>query len=83
VRKVRFIETRLRAASAVRTLWERTRYSARRERKTPVLILYAKGKPGGLVIVHQDDLAAVAGELVPFASCLNSGARGCSDGSQD
>jgi hypothetical protein len=27
------------------------------------LILYAKGKPGGLIVVHQDDLAAVAVEL--------------------
>jgi hypothetical protein len=42
-----FIETKLEAASAVRTLWERTRAQARRERETPVLALYTKGKPGG------------------------------------
>jgi hypothetical protein len=54
-----FIETKLRAASAVRTLWDRTR----RARKTPVLVLYTKGKPGGLIVVHQDDVAAVAVEL--------------------
>jgi hypothetical protein len=25
--------------------------------------LFAKGKPGGLIVVHQDDLASVAAEL--------------------
>jgi hypothetical protein len=27
------------------------------------LVLYTKGKPGGLIVVHQDDLATVAVEL--------------------
>jgi hypothetical protein len=58
-----YIETKLRAASSVRSLWERTREQARREGKTPVLVLYAKGKPGGLIVAHQDDVAAVAAEL--------------------
>jgi hypothetical protein len=58
-----FIEVKYRAASAVRTLWERTRDAARREQKTPVLILFAKGKPGGLVVVHEDDLPTVAKEM--------------------
>jgi hypothetical protein len=58
-----FIETKLRASSSVRSLWERTRELARRESKIPVLMLYAKGKPGGLVVVHESDLAAVAPEL--------------------
>ena len=58
-----FIETKLRASSAVRTLWERTAALARREAKTPVLMLYAKGKPGGLIVVHEMHLAAVAAEL--------------------
>jgi hypothetical protein len=58
-----FVETKLQAVSAVRTLWERTRDRARRESKRPVLALFAKGKPGGLIVVHQDDLAAVAVEL--------------------
>ncbi len=58
-----YVETKLRAASAVRTLWEETRDRARREGKTPVVILYGKGKPGGLIVVHQDDLATIADEL--------------------
>ncbi|MGP0062545.1 MAG: hypothetical protein ACLQGP_02935 [Isosphaeraceae bacterium] len=58
-----YIETKLRAWSAVRTLWERTQTSAHRERKRPVLMLYTKGRRGALVVVHQDDLEAVAAEL--------------------
>jgi hypothetical protein len=58
-----YVETKLRAVSAVRTLWERTREAARREQKTPVVILFSKGKPGGLIVVHQDDLPTVAREM--------------------
>jgi hypothetical protein len=58
-----FIETKLRKASATRTLWEQTKALARREGKVPVLALYAKGKPGALLVVHENDLAAVAAEL--------------------
>lgn len=62
-----FIETKLRASSAVRTLWEQTRDLARREGKTPVLILFSKGKAGGLIVAHQDDLATIAAELARTA----------------
>jgi hypothetical protein len=31
----------------------------------PVLMLYAKGKPGALIVVHENNLAAVASELAP------------------
>jgi len=58
-----FIESKLRVSSAVRTLWEATRDLARKEQKTPVVMLYTKKKPGALVVVHQDDLATVAKEL--------------------
>jgi hypothetical protein len=58
-----YVECKLRASSAVRNLWEQTRDRARKERKTPVLTLFDKGKPGALIVVHQDDLAAVAAEL--------------------
>jgi hypothetical protein len=58
-----YIETKLRASSSVRTLWEKTAALARREGKTPLLMLYAKGKVGGLVVCHEMHLAAVAAEL--------------------
>jgi hypothetical protein len=58
-----YIETKLRASSSARTLWEKTATLAGREGKTPVVVLYAKGKAGGLVVVHEMHLAAVAAEL--------------------
>ena len=58
-----YIESKVRASSAVRNLWEQTRDRARKERKTPVLMLFDKGKPGALIVVHQDDLAAALAEL--------------------
>jgi hypothetical protein len=58
-----YLECKTRASSAVRNLWEQTRDRARKERKTPVLMLFDKGKPGALIVVHQDDLATVAVEL--------------------
>jgi hypothetical protein len=58
-----FIESKLRASTATRSLWDQTRVLARREGKTPVLMLFDKRKPGALVVVHQKDLAAVAAEL--------------------
>ncbi len=58
-----YIETKLRASSAVRTLWEKTAALARREAKVPVLMLYAKGKVGALVVCHEMHLAAIAVEL--------------------
>jgi hypothetical protein len=60
-----FIEAKLRATSAVRSLWERTRDRARAERKTPVLALFSKRKHGALIVVHQDDLAAFVASLTP------------------
>jgi hypothetical protein len=74
--KVRVIETKPGAVSGIRTLRERTQDAARGERKTPVVILYAKGKPDSLVIVHQDGLAAVAAELTPFAPCSTPAGEG-------
>jgi hypothetical protein len=60
-----FIECKLRATSAVRSLWERTRDLARAERKTPVPAPFAKRKQGALIVVHQNDLAAFVASLTP------------------
>ena len=57
-----FIETKLRASSAVRSLWEKTNDFAKAEGKTPVLMLYDKGKTGGLVVVHEQHLEAFVHE---------------------
>lgn len=59
-----FLETKYRERHAVRTLHEATRTLAKRERKTAVVALVDKGKPGALVCVHSDDLAALAVEYL-------------------
>jgi hypothetical protein len=58
-----YLECKLRASSATRSLWELTKARAVKEGKIPVVLLYDKGKHGAIVAVHQDDLAAVAVEL--------------------
>jgi hypothetical protein len=58
-----YIESKMRAKTSVRSLWEKIRKVARREHKIPVLMQYDKGKPGALIVVHENDLAAVAAEL--------------------
>lgn len=57
-----FVESKLRERHAVRTLFDSTKELARRERKTPVLMLADKGRPGHLVVIHSDDLRAVVVE---------------------
>jgi hypothetical protein len=58
-----FIESKLRASWAVRGLWKETSDKARLEGKTPVLVLFEKGKPGALIVVHQDHFAEGAREV--------------------
>jgi hypothetical protein len=57
-----FVESKLRASSAVRSLHDATRALAVRERKTPVVALFDKGRPGFLLVIHADDLATVVAE---------------------
>ena len=59
-----FMEVKVRASHAVRTLWEGTKKLAKKEKKTPVLVLYSKGKVGGLIVLHEDDAEAVLAEIV-------------------
>src|SRR5277367_5827404 len=59
-----FIETKHHARQAVRTLWRETALRASKEKKTAVLVLYEKGKPGGLIVVHEDDLDELVDERI-------------------
>lgn len=59
-----FIETKYRGRSAVRTLWEDTQAKANKERKTPVVALFDKRKPGALLVVHEADLPTIAAEYI-------------------
>ncbi len=57
-----FIEAKHYVRQAVRTLWREVALKATKEKKIAVLVLYEKGKPGGLIVVHEDDLDALIQE---------------------
>lgn len=70
-----YIETKTLAKTAVRTLWAKTRRLAHvadaapdEAHKAPVLVIYDKGKAGGLVVTHEDDLPDV---LVAYAAAMD------------
>jgi hypothetical protein len=64
-----YIECKLREQHAARTLFDKVREKAGREKtesgkaKLPLLALYDKGKRGCLVVVHSDDLDDLVREL--------------------
>ena len=60
---VLFIEAKFRDKHAARTLHDATRELARKEGKVPVVALCDKGRPGFLLCIHSDDLAAVFAEF--------------------
>jgi hypothetical protein len=66
-----FIETKLRASWCVRTLFDRTKTLASKEKKTPVLALASKGRRGCLLVVDSADLPAL---LASYAKADPSGA---------
>lgn len=59
-----FIECKTRATQAVRTLWRETALLAAKEHKTAVLMLREKGKPGALLVIHEDDLETIIDEYM-------------------
>ena len=58
-----YLETKLRSSWSVRSLWEATKALAQEEGKVHALALYSKSRKGALLVVHEDDLKAVAAEL--------------------
>jgi hypothetical protein len=65
-----FIETKLRARHEARALYDDARAKAKGESKVPVLALVTKGRPGALLCVHSDDLAAFAAEVIRARAAL-------------
>lgn len=51
-----FLESKLKAKCTTRTLWNVTKEKARKEHKTPLLMLCQKSCPGALVVCHENDL---------------------------
>jgi hypothetical protein len=54
-------------------LHDETKRLATKEHKVPVLALFDKDRPGFLVVVHSDDLAAV---IVEFVAALDPEEQG-------
>ena len=59
-----FIESKLRARHAVRTLHDGTKKLAVKEGKVPLLCLFDKNRPGFLLAIHSDDFMTVVAEYV-------------------
>lgn len=57
-----FIETKHKAKSAVRTLYDGTAKKAKKEKKIPLVVQLDKNRPGTLITLMIDDLPAVAAE---------------------
>ena len=55
-----FIECKQRVKHSVVTLWDNTKRRADKEGKVPVVCLSEKNRPGFWIVVHSDDLQAMA-----------------------
>lgn len=55
-----FIETKMRKAFSILTLWRETAELAKKEGKTPAVCIQEKGKRGFWILVHSDHLEEVA-----------------------
>ncbi len=54
-----FIECKLRVKHTVVSLWDATKALALKERKTPIIMLSEKGRPGQWIMCHTSDFDAV------------------------
>jgi hypothetical protein len=59
-----FIECKMREKHSAVSLYDDTAKKAKKEKKTPVVALAEKGRPGFWILVHVDHLRSVADELV-------------------
>ncbi len=74
-----YIETKHRKSSSVRSLYDQTARLAKSEGKTPVLMLFDKGKPGGLLVLHEKDIETVLSTYLEARRDQNSSSLGESD----
>ena len=65
-----FIETKVYSSMAVISLYDETRAHAKREKKTPVLMLAKKHRKGFIIACDVRDLAKVAAELAEVAEAM-------------
>lgn len=57
-----FIECKHAKRHAVITLWDQTHKYAKKEKKTPLVVLRVKGRPGSWFLIKDSDLQEVASE---------------------
>ena len=57
-----FIESKLRDRHTTRTLHDATKKRAAKERKTPVLAIFDKNRPGCLLCIYSEDFMTVVAE---------------------
>lgn len=55
-----FIEAKQRKRFAAIRLWDATKRLGNRERKTPIVCLSEKGRPGFWILIHSDDLKTLS-----------------------
>jgi hypothetical protein len=55
-----YLEGKMRAAHAVINLWDDTAAKAKREKKTPLVCLSVKGRPGRWWLLHHRDVKQLA-----------------------
>ena len=58
-----FIECKLRAKHSAVKLWDDTKILSDKEKKTPVIALCEKNRPGFWIMLHSDDFETVSKEL--------------------
>lgn len=59
-----YIEQKYRKKSAVWALWDDSKWKAKNEEKTPVLVLHEKSRPGFLIVVHKNDMPQFVAEFL-------------------
>jgi hypothetical protein len=74
---VLFVESKLRDRHTTRTLHDATKKRAAKERKTPVLALFDKNRPGFLLCIYSEDFMTVVAE---YAAALSDEERDRLDG---
>ena len=77
-----FIECKHAKRHAVITLWDNTNKHAKKEKKTPLVVLRVKGRPGSWYLIKDSDLERIADERRNGSSGIDSVGSG-SEGTEE
>lgn len=70
-----FIETKLRANHAAVSLWDKTAKLAKKEKKTPVILLAEKNRPGLWILARLEDIPEIAASYRQSGENLSTGEK--------